>query len=73
MEHLSNDNWRGELKNSKRILSQLRFIYHKCHVAVLGSKHNPCIESLVTNCLNHGTTWSLKLVWTILKILFLLS
>jgi len=68
MEHLSNDNWRGEPKNSKRILSHLLFIYHKYHLAVLGSKHNLCIESLVTNCLNHGTIWSLKLVWIIFKI-----
>jgi hypothetical protein len=66
-QHLSNDNWRGELKNSKRILSQLHFIYHKRHVAVLGSKHNLCIEGEVTNCLNHDTTWSLKLVWIIFK------
>jgi hypothetical protein len=56
MEHLSNYNWQGELKNSKRIVSQLGFVYRKCHLAVLCSKHNLCIESLVTNCLNHGTT-----------------
>ena len=56
MEHLSNDNWRGELKNPKRILSQLRFIYHKCHVSALGSKHNLCIEKVVSSCLNHDTT-----------------
>ena len=56
MEHLSNNNWWGEPKNSKRILSQLRFIYHKCHMACPGSNHSLCIEGMVTNCLNHGTT-----------------
>jgi hypothetical protein len=64
---------RGELKDSKKSLSQCHFVYNKHHVDWPGANTSLSVERLGSNRLSVGTALSSSAYWRTVFVDFLSS